>query len=1110
MAAINLIIHQIDGFIRKYYKNLVLKGVIWCIGIFCATLLFFGGLEYFGWFSSTVRAILFYTWLFSFLFVFGKLIVYPVLQLFRIAKGLDYLEAARIIGNHFPEVGDKLLNTLQLSDSSSDSGGSLDLIQAAIEQRSKSFKLVEFTTAVDEKKTLAFLKYVIPCILFLGGIILFKPALIVDSSKRIINYNMMFEKPAPFQFVVEQFRGDYVEGENIKFRLTLVGDAIPDRVFIQSSKGKELLSKERDGSNSVDLGKAVVNGFFYFEAGEYNSKSYTISVKNRPSLIQFSADVSFPSCFDKKSESFLNVSDLVVPEGSYIQWKGLTKNCSLVDFYLNDSLVSYKSKSFSRSFKAFSNQRGVVLLKDDNNFVFDSLIFQIQVVKDEYPLILVDEFIDSMGLYKRYFKGKVSDDNGLKSLKFNYTITNTEGKRSNSIEVKKVSGLESSFEFAVDFLREKIASDDVVEYYFSVTDNDCVHGGKTSFSNKTKLIVPSKEELIQNREEMQNKMQTNLSAMQQDIFSFQDQLNKLKRDINSSKSLDWKLQNQTKQLFNDYNQLMEDAKNVQKELEENAKELDKLSKEDKSLLEKQELLNELLKQLMDDEMKALLDKLQSMVQDNKKQDVNKTLEDLKKSSEDMNRNLDRSIENLKRMQVDEKIDNLENQLKSLAEEQRSLEEQIQKKKDADSRDVQKQKELNQKFDDVKDKLKELSEDNQNLKRPFTLPDLEGKANETSDDLNNAFEKLEKSNKKESSKSQKSAADKMEEMAKQLDAAQNKSKEEQQGEDIDLLRQILKSLVSLSHSQEYLIDAFYKVKSSDPYFKNLSKKQSNLVDDFKPVSDSLYKLAERQAKIAKFVDDEIKNINSNHVLALDDIQERRISALNMHQQYAMTSFNNLSLMLNEALQQMQSDMQSMKDGDGSCDKPGSKGKPKPGSGDSLSKMKEQLKKQLEQMEKGSNPGDKDGKEKGGEGENGSLGLGAREIAKMAAEQSLIRKQLEELKGQLKEGSKGANGLSEAIKDLEKQEEDIVNRRFNQQMINRQKNIVTRMLESEKALEEREWSEERESKEGKDVNPSNLILINEYNKEKLKQIEEIQIIDPRYQKYYKERSNEFLNH
>jgi len=101
------------------------------------------------------------------------------------------------------------------------------------------------------------------------------------------------------------------------------------------------------------------------------------------------------------------------------------------------------------------------------------------------------------------------------------------------------------------------------------------------------------------------------------------------------------------------------------------------------------------------------------------------------------------------------------------------------------------------------------------------------------------------------------------------------------------------------------------------------------------------------------------------------------------------------------------------------------------------------------------------------------------------------------------------LDPLLKELEKQQDDLINKRLSNQLIRRQEDILTRLLESEKALRERGFEETRESKEGKNENNSNLIRFDQYNKEKLKQIELLKTVDPVYSKYYKDKANQYFN-
>ena len=101
------------------------------------------------------------------------------------------------------------------------------------------------------------------------------------------------------------------------------------------------------------------------------------------------------------------------------------------------------------------------------------------------------------------------------------------------------------------------------------------------------------------------------------------------------------------------------------------------------------------------------------------------------------------------------------------------------------------------------------------------------------------------------------------------------------------------------------------------------------------------------------------------------------------------------------------------------------------------------------------------------------------------------------------------MNPLIDELEKQQQELLNKNFSPEMIQRQKNILTRLLESEKALMERGFEEKRESQSGKDKVLGNQIRFEEYNKEKLKQVELLRSVDPVFRKYYKDKANQYFN-
>jgi hypothetical protein len=98
----NTILGSLDKFIRKYYKNRMIKGILYAVALLLSLFLIIVLLEHFGYFGTTVRAILFWFYLAVSLAVLVYYVLIPLLKMFRLGRVISYEEAARIVGNHFP------------------------------------------------------------------------------------------------------------------------------------------------------------------------------------------------------------------------------------------------------------------------------------------------------------------------------------------------------------------------------------------------------------------------------------------------------------------------------------------------------------------------------------------------------------------------------------------------------------------------------------------------------------------------------------------------------------------------------------------------------------------------------------------------------------------------------------------------------------------------------------------------------------------------------------------------------------------------------------------------------------------------------------------------
>lgn len=1107
MSIIDDLINQVDAFIKKYYINKMLKGVFLFALILGFSYILVVGLEYIGRFNTYVRAVLLFTFLLVNTFIFIKYILVPVFKLFSFGKRIDRYQAAEIIGKFFPDVNDKLLNTLQLNDALHAQQGNVELLKAGIKQNANKLSVFSFPKAVDYKENKRYLKYLLPLFLLLLLLSVFVPSFFRDGTERLVKYGQTFQKEAPFHFIYEQKELTVEEGSALTVQLNIKAKEegfIPDKVFIVTPNGRFLMNKGNKNKFSFDFTKLKSSFNFHFSANGFTSSSYNVDVFERTAMGKFNAELKFPDYLDMSDQTVNNVGDIVVPEGTSVTWNGVAKNTKSI-LIGTDSLYRFNNQGFryQNTFK----QTAVLslVLQNKRNDKKDSTFYKIEVVKDKYPHINVTQKADSISNKQITFKGSASDDHGITQVVFTYEITNKQDKFIKEDQsISGVVGTAMAINMFLDIDKLPLELDDELTYYFTAYDNDGVNGSKASTSRKFTYKVPSSSELKEKRKEDRDNSKEKLEQLVNESKDFNEQIDQLKMDLLNTANPSWKELQQLEKLQQQKKSLEERIKNLKEEMKNSFDEKNKLSPVNEDLLEKQQLLEDLLDDVMDDELNELLEKLEDLLKNQPDAQMQDVFEEMEDKSQDMQKQMDRTMEMLKRMDVEERMDDIESGLEELAKEQDQLKDQMENDELSNQDALEKEQELQDKFNDIQDQIEELMDKNEELKRPLDLDDLKEDQEQTNDEFNEAKENIEQDKNKKAKENQENISDQLEQMSSKMNAMKSQSQQDQQAEDMESLRRLLDNLLRLSFSQEENMNDLSQIDIYNPAYTGVGRGQRSIIDNMRPVEDSLIAIADRIPKTAAFINKELSEINKNFRNLVDDIDERRKRQWMTKQQHVMTSLNNLALFLNESLENMQQQMQGDGPGSGSCDNPGGKGKGT--EGDEMQNIKDMLKKQLEEMEKGTNPG---GKKPGEGGDEIKLPFGSKKAAKMAAQQSAMRKKIEQLREELNKDGKGQGGeLNDLLKELEEQEEKLVNKKWDEEMIERQKSIMTRLLESEKAIEERGFDKERESNVGKDEENSNQIEFLEYNKEKEKQIELLRTLDPSFSKYYRNKANDYF--
>jgi hypothetical protein len=1093
--AYSLLITKLKAFTQKYYTNLLIRGLILCFSSIAIGFIAIAMLEYFGRFGIEIRTFLFWTFILLSSSIFCFWILVPLLKLAKLSSRLSDAEAAKIIGQHFPGVADKLLNVIQLKQQEA---VNLELLEASIDQKAHELKPITFTRAVNFSENKRFIKYaLIPLFIFGGLYIADSEEVLTESSARIIDYKTEYIPPAPFEFKILNSKMECIQHQDFVLEAQIVGNNIPTVAYIEINGLPIKMKKLANHKFEYAFNNIQQNVTFKFNAGGLYSSIHTLNVLAAPSLINFEVSLAYPSYIKKEDEIIENIGEVLVPEGTKVNWSLYTENADTVEILWGDkkqyaNLISPNNFQFFK--RALKSTNYSLLPHNKLVSTTDSINYNFKVLKDGYPIVEAQEIIDSTQLKIRYFKGLIKDDYGFNKLQFVAKQNSNNWDTIVPIKINKTLNKESFF-FVFDMKNIDLNEEAYLEYYFEIYDNDQINGSKKSQSKTFEFTPPSLSEIQKQQEAKTAELKKDLENNVELAKELQDEFEELRMKLLNKEELSWEDKQQVNEVIEKQKQLEKNIDQIsQKNKEKNAM-MNEFSEQDKRILEKQKQLEELMEELMTDDMRELFDEMEELMEEMKTDEWMEKLEELQMNNEDLEKELDRNLEMLKKFEFEQALEESLDQLANLKQKQEDLQQDNDTKSKSQEQITEEQKKLNEEFKELSEKIDGLQQKNEELEKKQSLEDTEELQKSIEQQMQQAQDDSENNKRKKTSQSQQKAIDEMEKLQEELQQAQQQSGDKGPPEDMDALRQILENLIDLSLDEEDLLHNLSETNKNDPEYVNLIHWQNKLSDDSKILEDSLYALSKRQIQIKATINREMSAISNNIKKSLSNMAERQTEKALTTQQLVMTSANNLALMLSDVLQAMQEDMADKMPGQQQCNKPGS-GNPSPSD---MKKMQEQLKKQLEQMKKGNENGKKP---------KGKQGNG-KQLAKLMAKQELIRQQLEQMADKIEEGENGnADGLRDAIEKMEQTEEDIANDNISQETLRRQNQIIEHLLEAEKAEQERDKEKKREAKEAEQLPHQVQELLEEYKRNKLKQAELLKTIPPKLKPFYKEKVKEYF--
>lgn len=1089
------IIAKLERLYKKEYTFIAAIGIQAWLLITIAAITSLAGFESIFHFSSAVRTIFFL--LFSLLFFSGFIlfVVIPALKYFNIFRSSNYYNAAGRVGKNFPQVKDDLLNAMQLvSKEQKIQAYSSILIYAAFKNVYNRTKDIRFESIISFKKSKELFIYLIAVLLVCVSAFGFYNNLRA-AGYRLIEFGKDFSTPPRFTFEIYPGSVSLTKGDDLTITIKVKG-GVPKKLNLEVKSMEETefnheqLTADSTGEYRYQI-FSVRNSFEYFvKAEEVESNLFTVTVIDRPVISSFEVTVSPPSYSglpEIKQKDNGNITSL---RGSRVSISlRSSKKLKGAKIIFDDSTdINFKtSDEFANaSFKITKDNSYRIIVTDENGSQNDAPItYSIKTLHDAYPgidVISPNKNINLENDNRVPLLVKINDDYGFSKLMLHYQLSASRYEHPWE-EYKKIElNINKKFkELDVDYVwnltQLNLAVEDVVTYYFEVFDNDTFGGPKSAKSNTFLVRVPSLDEILTKADDVHTEAETDLKEIFKEAADLKKDLEKIDQSLKQDKKeITWEEKQQIEDALDKFEKLQEKADEIGDKIEQMQNELQKNDLLSKETLEKYMELQKLFDELSSEEMKQAMERMQKNLESLIRQNTQNQMQNLKLDEEKFKQSIERTMELLKRVQVEQKINEMLKRTEKLNLKQEEI------KKQTEQSDLNKQDENNQlqkQQEQVSQNLKKFEEEMKKLEE--MMKDLDQMPKEELEKLQKEFEKQQNIDKSEQAsedmknKQKQSAMEQMQQlsqnmqkMKKQMEAMQQSMMQQNQMQTFKDMMKALDNLLTLSKQQEELKKESEKLDPNSSQFNQISEKQNNIQRNLDNILKQLSELGKKTFSITPEMGKAIGDAKKEMQNSLQAMQNRNGSMASMSQGEAMKS-------LNEAATLVKGGMESMMQGGG-------------GQQGGMMSLMQQMG-QLSQQQMSLNNMTQMLQQIMQQG-----GLSPQQQSQMeriAQQQEAIRKSLEQLNREAQQSGKSKTlpgNLEDIMKQMQEVITDLNTQKLDDPLIQKQEKILSRMLDAQRSINERDFEKQRESNSGQNIvreSPAGLNLSSQKGKNKIRE-------------------------
>ncbi len=1059
------------GVVRRKEEHAELAhGILLAVTVFVAVLLLALTLEGILYLEPPARTLLFWLLLGLAAFLLAAYVLRPALRRVGLLPHEPAIATAQRVGRRLPAVKDRLVNILQLVHER-EGGGlySSELIDAAFEDAGKEFAGVDFGANADvsaSRRMAKLLGATVALALLLPAVF---PSTFLGAATRLLHHGQSFVPPAAFSFHVDPGDKEVVKGEPVTVRVRVDGEQLPAITISSKPEGQEeyesrTIQATADGLFTQEFQSLKSTTVYYVHARDVRSRGYTLTVLDRP-VVRLLRIQTQPPAYSNLPATQLsdNQGDLQALKGTRIRFMvESSKELSTASLVMEGgprvplTVDGMRATGDITLTKEFSYQLALADREGLSNA--DPITYRVGILPDAYPtaaILLPGRNVDIAENEQLPMLFKIGDDYGFSSLRLAYKLVHSRYEQPAEayswlpVPLPAGTRTEATVPFAWSLSDLHLVPEDAVSYYIEVFDNDKLSGPKSAVSETYLLRLPSLEEVFADLDKGHD---VSLDALRQTLKEAQaakENLDQLRRELKSDQQkLDWQDQKKADDIAKKYEDIQKKLAEVNAAVDQMVAEMQKNRVLSPETLEKYQQLQQLMQEMNSPEFADALKKLQQAMRQLDPRQMRQALEQFSFSEENFRKGIERTINLLKRIQIEQRVDEAVRRAEKLRQEQEEVRGETEKHQTPDAERATKlaeqQQDLQQQLQALQQQLAELQKQMQEFPTEMPLSEMKEAMDHLDSsgleqDLGEISRQLQAQHMQQAAERQKGALQTMGEFMQRLQNMQNAMRENQQRQIANQMRRATQDLLDLSKRQEDLALESQRLERNSPLFRENAQGQMDALQDLAQLANGLSQLSQKTFSITPEMGKALGDAARAMGQAVQSLEQRDGAAAGQQQSGAMAS-------LNEAAQLVQAALDGMMQGGGQ--------------GMGMAAFLQRLQ-QLSGMQQGINQGTQN---------LGELSAQqAAEMARLAGEQGMVRKSLEELAkeaaqaGQL---SKLLGDLNAVAQDMREVQTDLAQGNVNPETVRKQERIMSRLLDSQRSMRERDYEKKRRAETGMD--------------------------------------------